>query len=194
MIRNQLGDRIDIVVAHAKHAPHVADDCLGGHGAEGNDLRHRTFAVFLLHIIDNPVTPFLAEIDIEVGHRYAVGIEEALKNQIVLQRIKISDAERIGDQRTGTRSAARAYWHAILPSPADKVGNDQEVTRKTHVDDSLDLVFETHHVARTFRVALGFICVQSGETIFQPNLGGVKEVCFDALAIGRREIRQLRFA
>jgi hypothetical protein len=35
----------------------------------------------LLHVADHLVAPVLAEVDVEVGHRHAFGIEEALEQQ-----------------------------------------------------------------------------------------------------------------
>jgi len=65
-------------------------------------------AVALLHVADDLVTPLLAEIDIEVRHRNAFRIEEALEQQSEPDRIEIGDGKRIGDERAGAGAAARA--------------------------------------------------------------------------------------
>ena len=65
-------------------------------------------AVALLHVADHLVAPVLAEVDVEVGHRHAFGIEEALEQQAEADRIEVGDGERIGDERAGARAAARA--------------------------------------------------------------------------------------
>ena len=65
-------------------------------------------AVLLLHVVDDAVAVVLAEVDVEVGHRHALRVEEALEQQVVAQRIEVGDAERVGDQRAGARAAARA--------------------------------------------------------------------------------------
>ena len=68
----------------------------------------RVGAVLVLDVVDDAVAPVLAEVDVEVGHRHALRIEEALEQQVVAQRIEVGDAQRVGDQRARARAAARA--------------------------------------------------------------------------------------
>jgi hypothetical protein len=86
---NQLGDLVAEVVAEIQHAAGVAHHRARSHGAEGGDLRHRVLAVLLAHVVDHAVAAVLAEIDVEVGHRHALGIEEALEQQVVLERVEV---------------------------------------------------------------------------------------------------------
>src|SRR5205814_1769470 len=69
---NELGQLIGARVAPFHDAPHVAHHGARRHRAEGGDLRHGLRAVLALHILDHTVAPALAEIDVEVGHRYAL--------------------------------------------------------------------------------------------------------------------------
>src|SRR3970282_1615501 len=85
------------------------------HGAEGDDLRDAVGPVTALHILDHPVAPVLAEIDVEVGHRDALRIEEALEQQVVAQGVEIGDAERISDRRSGP-PAARVRRYPARPT------------------------------------------------------------------------------
>ena len=75
--------------------------------AEGDDLRHPVGAVFAPHVGDHLVAPVLAEIDVEIRHRHALGIEEPLEQQAEAQRVEIGDGQRPGRHRAGTRAAAR---------------------------------------------------------------------------------------
>src|SRR5262249_2504143 len=68
--------------------------------AEGDDLRHALASVALLHVADDLVAPVLAEVDVEIGHRHALGIEKALEQEPETNGIEIGDGERIGDERT----------------------------------------------------------------------------------------------
>ena len=49
-------------------------------------------------IFDHFIPALLAEVDVDVRQADALGIEEALEQEVVLQRIKLGDAERIGYQ------------------------------------------------------------------------------------------------
>ena len=132
-------------------------------------------AVFFLDVIDDAIAAFLAEVDVEVGHRNAVRIEEALEDQVVLQRIEIGDAQRIRDQRARARAAPRPDRHAVVLGPVDEIGNDQEVAGETHVHDGLDLVFEAGHVARALCVAFCRFRIQRRQALLQPGRGGMQE-------------------
>ena len=84
---------------------------------------------FCLDVADHLFAAVLAEVDVEVGHRHAVRIEEALEQQREAQRIDVGDGQRIGDQRAGARAAARADRNVLRLRPFDEVGDDQEVAR-----------------------------------------------------------------
>jgi hypothetical protein len=73
---------------------------------------------------------FLAEVDIEVGHRDPFRVQETLEQQVVLQRVEVGNLQRIRHQRTGAGTPARADRHAVVLGPLDKVGHDQEVARE----------------------------------------------------------------
>ncbi len=83
-----------------------------------------------------------AEVDVEVGHRYALGIEEALEQQVQLDRVEVGDGQRPGDDAAGARSAARPDRDVIGLGPFDEVGDDQEVAGKAHAGDDVDLEIE----------------------------------------------------
>ena len=122
-----------------EHARDVAHHGLRGHRAVGDDLRDALAAVALRHVVDHAVAAVHAEVDVEVGHGDALGIQEALEQQVVAQRIEVGDAERVRDQRAGAGAAARADRHAVLARPADEVGDDQEVAGEAHLADDAEL-------------------------------------------------------
>ena len=93
LIGNQFGNTINVVVAHAENTPHITDHSLGGHRTEGGNLRHRIVAVFVLYIIDDTITAFLTKVDIKVGHRNTFGVKKTLEQQVIVQRIKVGNAQ-----------------------------------------------------------------------------------------------------
>ena len=139
ILRHQLGQLVDLPVGHLQHAADVAQHAARLQRAEGDDLRDLIAAVALLHIVDHLAAPVLAEVDVEVGHRHAFGIEEALEQQAEPDRIEIGDGQRIGDQRARAGAAARPDRNALGLRPFDEVGDDQEVARIIHAGDDVDL-------------------------------------------------------
>ena len=81
ILRDQLAQLVDLPIRHFQHAADVAQHAARLQGAEGDDLRDLVAAVFLLHVADHLVAAVLAEVDVEVRHRHAFRIEEALEQQ-----------------------------------------------------------------------------------------------------------------
>ena len=144
--RDELGDPVDPAEALAEHATDVADHGLGRHRAVGDDLRDPLAAVFLRHVLDDRIAPRHAEVDVEVRHRDAFGIEEALEQQVVLERVEVGNAQHVGDQRTGAGAAPRPDRHAVGARPADEIGDDEEVALEAHLADAVELEREARVV------------------------------------------------
>ena len=110
--------------------------------AEGDDLRDAILAVAAAHIGDHLVAPILAEVDVEVRHRDALGVEKALEQQAEADRIEIGDRQRVSDERARARAAPRPDRNALRLGPLDEIGDDEEIAGKFHSDDDAELEFE----------------------------------------------------
>ena len=106
VLRHQLGELVDLAERHFQHAADVAHHAARQERAEGDDLRDAVLAVAPANVGDDLVAPVLAEVDVEVGHRHALGIEEALEQQAEPQRIEIGDRQR--PRRRPSRRPSRA--------------------------------------------------------------------------------------
>ena len=78
--RDLLGDAVDVGVRHVERAADVAHDRLRLHRPEGDDLRDVLAAVLARDVVDHLAAPPLAEVDVDVGQRHALGVEEALED------------------------------------------------------------------------------------------------------------------
>ncbi len=78
-----LGDAIDLAVAVAHDTADVAYGGPGQHRAEGDDLGHVVLAVLARDVVDDLVAAGVLEVDVDVRHGHAVGVEEALEGQPV---------------------------------------------------------------------------------------------------------------
>src|SRR5215469_475409 len=137
--RHHLHDALDLGVRNFHRSPRVLDRSLTGHGAEGDDLRYLLAAVLLRDVVDNLATPVHAEIDIDIGQADALWIQEALKQQLVLERIDVRDSKRVRHQRAGRRSATGPDWNVVLLGVADEIPDDEEIPGKLHLPDDADL-------------------------------------------------------
>jgi hypothetical protein len=96
----------------------VLDRLLGLDGAVGDDLGDPVLAVLLGDVADDLAAPALVEVDVEVGHRGALGVEEALEEQAVRDRVEVGDPHGVGAHRPGARAAARTDPDAVGPWPS----------------------------------------------------------------------------
>ncbi len=187
--RHELGELVDLAERHFEHAADVAHDAAGEERAEGDDLRHPVGAVAVAHVGDHLVAPVLAEVDVEVRHRHALGIEEALEQEAEAHRVEIGDGERPGDERAGARAAARPDRNAVRLGPFDEVGDDEEIAGELHLHDDVELEGEA------FVVVLPRVARREpvmGETGLEPlaRLAAQLLLFVDRLAAGDGEARQ----
>ena len=189
--RNELGDLVDVAVTHAEHAAHVAHHRLRRHGAVGDDLRDALASVLLRDVFDDAVAPVHAEVDVEVGHRHALGVQESLEQQVVFQRVDVGDAEAVGHQRSGARAAARPHGHAVGARPANEVRDDQEVAREPHLADDAELALQAVAVfsdTRELRLVENFLAFRESALRLGANMR------LDGRAFGQWIVREPRFA
>jgi hypothetical protein len=130
-----LAEAIPIGVREPEHARRVLDRLLTLDRAVRDDLRDPVLPVFPLHVTDHVTAPALVEVDVDVGHRDAFGVEEALEHQVVAERVELGDAERVGHDRPGRATASGAHSDPLVLGPVDEIGHDEEVTGEPHVLD-----------------------------------------------------------
>jgi len=121
----------------AQNPAGVLDRLLGLDRAVRHDLADPVVAVLLADVADHLAAATLVEVDVEVGHGRAFGVEEALEDQAVRDRVEVGDPHRVGAHRTGTRPASRTDADAVVLGPVDEVRHDQEVAGVALVDDHL---------------------------------------------------------
>ncbi len=139
IVGHQLAELVDLAVGHLQHAPDVAQHRAGLQFSVRDDLGDAIGAVLVLDVTDHLVAAVLAEVDVEVGHRHAFGVEEPLEQQAEPQGIEIGDGERPGDDGARARATAGSNRDAAGFGPFDEVGHDQEVARILHLRDDIDL-------------------------------------------------------
>ena len=81
LVRHQLRDLVHFAVRHVERAARIFQHGLCRHRAERDDLRDVFLAVLLPDVVDHFAAPAHAEIDVDIGHRNALGIQEPLEEQ-----------------------------------------------------------------------------------------------------------------
>ena len=137
--RHRLGDPVAHGERVAEDPAGVLDRLLGLDRAVGDDHRDPVVAVLVGDVADHLAAPTLVEVDVEVGHRDAVGVEEPLEQQSVDERVEVGDPQRVGHDRAGARAAAGPDPDAVVLGPVDEVGDHEEVAREAHAVDDAEL-------------------------------------------------------
>ena len=138
----------------AEDARGVADPLLALDRLERDDLRDVVGAVLRARVPDHLVTATLVEVHVDVRHLDPLGIQEALEDQPVPQRIDVGDPKAIGHDRAGGRSSARSDADALLASEPDQVPDHQEVPGEAHLEDHAHLQVESIPDLRGQRIAV----------------------------------------
>ena len=185
--RDQLGQSVDEAVREAEHAAGIAQHRLRRHGAVGDDLGDAVAAVLARDVVDDLVAAVHAEVDVEVRHRHAFRVEEALEQQVVRQRVEVGDAQRPRHQRTRARAAARPDRDPVLLGPVDEVGHDQEVAGESHRHDDAEFEVQPRLVVAT-GPAFGERCLL--QPLRQPLARLAADPAVQGFVAGHRECRQ----
>jgi len=167
LVGNELADAVAKGVAHVEHAAHVTNGGTRCHGAKGGDLADRVFAVFLFHVVNDTVAVALAKVNVKVGHGNPLGVQKALKQQVVLQGIQVGNLQGVSHQRAGAGAAPWAHRAAVVLGPVDEVAHDQKVARETHAQNRHQLKLEPFQIAWHLLVALRRVRVQVRHALFQ---------------------------
>ena len=161
----------------AQHARGVARGRAREHPAEGHDLRDRLAAVLVGDVLDHAVAALHREVDVDIRHRDALGVQEPLEQQVVLERVHVGDPQRVGDDRAGGRATPGAHRDPVVLRELDEVPDDQEVGREAHLLDHAQLHLEPLDRGRRRRVAVA---------LAQPLVGAPAEVALLVLALRAR--------
>ena len=178
---NQLGYPVPLGIGHAHGPGHIPDGILCLEGAKSNNLAYMVLPIPLLHIINDFLPAHIAEIYINIRHGNPLRVQEALKEQVILQRVQIRNPQGIRHDAAGSGASPRPYRYIDAPGVVDKIPHNQEVAVKAHAVDYAQLIVQPLlHLLSDIFVALR-----------QVLLAELPEVCLIRHPIRQGEIRQM---
>ena len=89
-------------------------------------------AVFLDNVFDDLLSALVAEINVEVRHTDALGIQKALKQQVVAQGVDARDADAVCGKAAHAGTPARTDRNSHTFRLPDKIVHDEVVVDITH--------------------------------------------------------------
>ena len=189
-LRDQCRDQAGFTRRHAHDAPHVAHDASALELMKRRDLAHAGVPIFVAHVLNDAVPLIHAEVDVEVGHRHALGVEKALEKKAMGDGIQVGDAKRPRHQRAGATPTARAHGHTVVFCPVDEVLHDQEVTREPHLQDHVELELKPMVIGVLFKALATLLHLEQSTP--QPRNRERAQVILFGRAAGHGKTRQVR--
>ena len=101
LVGNHLGQAVGLRDGQFGDACDVLYGRLGGHSAEGYHVGDMVGPVVLLDVLDDPIAAFVVEVHVDIRHRDALGVEETLEQEVVLDGVQVCDAQTVGNARSG---------------------------------------------------------------------------------------------
>ena len=150
--RHELHKAVDFAEGNRQGPADVAHDCPGSQRSESDDQRHVFLAVLARYVVYDAAAVFIAEIHIDIGHSHPFRIKEPFKEEIVFQRVQPRNSQQVSYDGTGCRAAARAYGNIVVAGKLDIVPYDEEIRRKAHLVDDVQLVIHAFSHFRRHRV------------------------------------------
>ncbi len=138
---NQLGHPVHFRQRNIHHTAYIADGAAGGNLAKCDNLGYLICTILLVAVVHHFGTAVVLEIQINIGHGDAVGVQEALEEQVVIQGVHRSDLQSEGHHRT-VAGAAHVIPNAVLTAEMAEVPNDEEVLIEAHIVDDFKLVLQ----------------------------------------------------
>ena len=135
---DHLRDLVHFAIRHIERAPGVLEHGFCRHRAERDDLRDAFLSVGLTDVVNHLAAPTHAEINVNIGHRNALGVQESLEQQIVLQRVHVRDLQRVAHQAARSRASPRPHGNLLRARVTNEIPDDQEVAREAHLLNHLD--------------------------------------------------------
>ena len=142
-VGHHLGNGIHERIGQIHNTSHITDDTLGCQGTERNDLHHLVVAVFSAHIIDDFLSPFEAEVHINIGHGHTFRIQETFKQQIIMNGINVGDLQAICHDTSRSGTSSRSHRNPVFFRIVDEIPYDQEIVHISHSADDTQLVIQT---------------------------------------------------
>ena len=119
------------------HLAHRASSSVGDDGADHGGV---IGAVLGVEVLDHLLAPVDVEVDVDVGQRARL-VDEALEEELVLDRVDLGDAEAVGHDRVAGAPPSLAD-DVVRARELHEVPHDQEELGEVGPIDDLELVGE----------------------------------------------------
>ena len=181
---HQLGHHVGFGIGEVQRPPHVPDGTPGGHGAEGDNLRHVVVAILFAHVVHHLAPAGVAEVHVDIGHGDAFGVQEPLEVEAIFHGVEVCDVEGIGHHGACGAAAAGSHRNAHALGVADKVRDNEKIVGKAHFLNHFNFIFQLLAVLR----------VLAPVALLKALVAELLQVREGRIALGQLKFRQVVFS
>ena len=120
---------LEVGVREAERLADVADRAARAVGREGRDERGVLGSVALDDADDELLADVAREVEVDVGHRRELAVEEAAEREVVRDRVDVREAGQVADERADRR-AAPAAGRQDVPHRAGAAHLERDLARE----------------------------------------------------------------
>ena len=122
-------------------------------------MRYVVGSVFLCYPVQHTAASVVVEVNVDIGQRYTVGVQETFKQQIILDRVNLRDAQAVSHGTARRRTTSRPHAHSqFLTCSSDIILHDEEVARETHRFHDVQLKLDAFVRFVVKRSSISFAC------------------------------------
>ena len=116
-------------------------------------------SILICNPLKHTTATLIVKIDINIGQRDTVRVQETLKQQVVLNRVNLCNSETVCHSRARCRTSTRSNPDIeLLTRCRNKVLNDKEVTRETHRLHNMKLELQSLRCLIVKHLAITLLC------------------------------------
>ena len=134
-LRDHFSNGIHLCIRHIQYTPHITDHTTGSQCTECNDLYDTVITILTAHIINDFLSSFETEVNVNIRHGNSLRIQESFKQKIITNRVKLRDPKGIGNQTSRCGTTSRTYHNLMVTGIFDKIPHNQEVIYISHIFD-----------------------------------------------------------
>ena len=135
--------------------------------------------IFICCIPNHLIAVTRVKVHIDIGHSDTTRIQESFKQQVVLDRVQVGNAQAIRNCTSSGRSTARTNTNRMVARVANHVPHNQEVRTEAHLFNSLQFEIESLEHCRW-------------KFLTPSLLGSLKSEVVQIFAVGLETCRQLK--
>ena len=105
---HRLSDLVAQAIRKPQHSCRIAHGIAGFDRAESDDLSDMIATVLFRRVSNHFIAISRVEVHVDIWHRSTSGVQESLEQQVVLDRIKICNSQRICNSAASGRTTTRA--------------------------------------------------------------------------------------